>query len=171
MNKLFFCVAFWLASFTAVAAQSHPLDLSLGWNYAHADQGNGFANLNGWYGTLIYEATQRVGLTFEHESFWGQYRGSGVNQHAWLGGITVKLRQGNPKFSPFLQPLGGVTRASSSGSIQDQPTFQLAAGADITLKGNLALEVMPAEYTFTHGSSGGLNSYEAAAGLQYSFGK
>jgi hypothetical protein len=152
--------------------QSKPLDLSVGWSYNRADQGSGFANLNGWYGTLTWEATQRVGISFNHQSFWGEFHGSGVNQHVWLGGFTFKLRKGNPKVSPFIQPSGGVTRSSSSGSVEMQPTFQLEAGADITVKGNLSLELIPAEYVYSHSSSfGSLQSYEAAAGLQYSFGK
>lgn len=161
-----------LATFAArTEAQSKPLDLSIGWNYAFADQGNGFANLNGWYGTLNWEVTKRIGLAFSHESYWGSFAGSGVNQHVYLGGLTAELRKGDPRCKPFLQPLGGTTRASGSGSVQEQPTFELAAGADIALKGALSLEVIPAEYAFTHISGHGLNTYQAAAGLQYTFGK
>ncbi|MGI4827362.1 MAG: hypothetical protein ACRYFU_04100 [Janthinobacterium lividum] len=152
-------------------AQSKPLDLSLGWNYAYADQGTGFANLNGWYGTLNLEVTHRLGVAFSHESYWGGYAGSGTNVHVYLGGVTVELRKGDPRCKPFLQPLGGVTRASATGSIQEQPTFQLAAGADITLKGALSLELIPAEYALTYGNGTALNTYEAAAGLQYTFRK
>lgn len=159
------------ASFATASATSKPVDLTLGWTYGYSDEGTGHANLNGWYGSLNWEATQRVGIAFEHESFWGAFQGSGANQHVWLGGATFKLRKGNPKVSPFIQPMGGVTRSSSTGTVQNQPTFQLTAGADITLKGNLSLEIQPAEYTLAHGSTGALNTYQAAAGLQYSFGK
>jgi len=160
-----------LACCAPVHGQSKPLDLSLGWTYGYSDQGNGFANLNGWYGTGTWEFSQRVGASIEHESFWGGFQGRGANQHVWLGGVTVKLRKGNPKVSPFVQPMGGATRSSSSGSIQQQPTFQLGAGADITLKGSLSLEVIPAEYTLTYGNGSTLNTYQAGAGLQYTFGK
>jgi hypothetical protein len=67
--------------------------------------------------------------------------------------------------------MGGATRSSSSGTVQEQPTFQLGAGSDITLKGNLSLEVMPAEYTYTHQNGSAFNTYQAGAGLQYSFRK
>lgn len=153
------------------SAQAKPIDLSLGWTYAYADQGSGPSNLNGWYGIVNWEATQRMGVAFSHQSFWGGFAGTGVNQHAYLGGITVELRQGNPKVKPFVQPLGGVTRSSSSGSIQMQPTFQVSAGADTSLKGKLSLEVVPAEYTFSYAAGSGLNTYEAGAGFQYSFRK
>lgn len=129
---------------STVAAQSKkPLDLSLGWNYAYNDQGNGFANLNGWYGTLNWEVAKRLGVSFEHESFWGPFQGAGANAHAYLGGLTVKLRKGNPKVSPFVQPMAGVTHSSSTGAVQDEGTFQLSAGAEITLKGALPLELIP----------------------------
>lgn len=164
------CLALSLSAATA-HAQSKPLDLSLGWNYGYTDEGNGFAHLNGWYGTATWEFGQRVGASIEHESFWGAFQGSGTNQHVWLGGISVKLRNGNPRVSPMVQAMGGATRSSASGTVQEQPTFQLGAGADITLKGNLSLEVIPAEYTYTHGNGQSLNTYQAAAGLQYSFGK
>jgi hypothetical protein len=168
--RAFFLLAATCAS-AAAAQTSKPLDLTLGYNYAYSDEGGGFANLNGWYGSLNWEYFKRVGLSVEHESFWGQYQGGGVNQHAWLGGVTWKLRPGNPKVSPFLQPMGGATRSSSASSVEQQPTFQLSAGADITLKGNLSLEVIPAEYMLTHGSGQYLHTYEAAGGLQYAFGK
>ena len=155
----------------ALAQSKKPVDLSVGYSYAYSDEGNGFANLNGWYGSLSWEFSKRVAASFEHESFWGDFQGSGANQHVWLGGVTMKLRKGNPKVSPFIQPMGGDTRSNSSGSVQHEPTFQLGAGADITLKGNLSLEIIPAEYTYTHGSGSSLNSYQAAAGFQYSFGK
>ena len=171
MRNMSFCAPFLLASSGLAAAQAKPTDLSLGWNYARADQGVGFANLNGWYGTLNWEVTPRVGLAFSHESYWGPFAGSGVNAHVYLGGVTLELRKGDPRCKPFVQPLGGVTRASGSGSIQEQPTFELAAGADITLKGPLSLEVIPAEYAFTYGSGSALNTYQAAAGLQYTFRK
>lgn len=152
-------------------AQSKPLDLSLGWTYARADQGNGFAPLHGWYGTLNWEASPRLGIALQHQDYWGSFHHSGVNQHVWLGGLSVNLRKGNPKLMPFVQPLAGATRSSSSAGIEWQPTFQLGAGLHLTLKGNLSLELTPAEYalTFSHGSA--LNTYEAAAGLEYSFGK
>jgi hypothetical protein len=160
-----------LAGCAHARAQSKPVDLTLGWTYGYTDQGNGFANLNGWYGTATWEFSQRVGLTVEHESFWGGFQGGGVSQHVWLGGITVKLRPASAKISPFLQPMGGATRSSSAGTVQQQPTFQFAGGADITLKGNLSLELVPAEYTLSHGNGSALNTYQAGAGLQYSFGK
>ncbi len=158
---------------STLAAQSKkkPLDVTLGWNYAYNDEGNGFANLNGWYGSLNWEVLSRMGITFEHESFWGAFQGGGANAHAYLGGVTVKLRKGSPKVSPFVQPMAGVTHSSSTGTVQEQGTFQLGAGADITLKGNLSFEVIPAEYTLTRGNGSWLNTYEAGAGLQYSFGK
>jgi hypothetical protein len=160
-----------LAGCACARAESKPFDLSLGWSYSYTDAGNGFANLNGWYGTGTWEFSQRVGASVEHESFWGEFQGSGANQHVWLGGVTVKLRPGNPKVSPFVQPMAGVTHSSSSGTVQQQPTFQLGAGADITLKGNLSFEIVPAEYTLTHGNGSTLNTYQAGAGLQYTFGK
>ncbi len=152
-------------------AQSKPFDVSIGWNYSYTDEGGGFANLNGWYGTATWDFSQRVGASVEHESFWGGYQGSGANQHVWLGGVTVKLRKGNPRISPFVQPMAGATRSSSSSSVQQEPTFQFGAGADISVKGNLSFEIIPAEYTLTHGNGSALNSYQVGVGLQYSFGK
>ena len=172
MNRLLCLTALLAAATLPACAQSKkPVDLALGWSYAYSDEGTGFANLNGWYGSANWEASSRIGIAFEHESFWGHFQGAGANQHVWLGGLTFQLRSGSPRVKPFLQPMGGVTRSSSSGSVQQEPTFQLAAGADISLKGNLSFEVVPAEYTFTYGNSTAENTYQAAAGLQYSFGK
>jgi hypothetical protein len=159
-----------LGGIAAASAQSRkPVDVSFGWAYAYNDQGDGFASLNGWYGNVNFEQWSRVAVALNHQSYWGGFQGSEANAHVWLAGVSIKLREGNPRFQPFVSPLGGSTRSSSSGSVQWQPTFQLGAGADITLKGNLALEVIPAEYTYTHSSYGSANSYQAAAGVQYSF--
>lgn len=156
---------------TSAAAQSKSLEVSLGWNYALDDQGDGFANVNGWYGTVNWPVFHRVGLTFSHESYWGAYRGPDIDQHVYLLGTTFKLRHGEHKVNPFLQPFGGDTRVSYAGDIQNQPTFELAAGADIKLKGKLSLEIIPGEYAYTQGSVGSLSTYQAAAGFEYTFGK
>ena len=160
-----------LAGSFAIQAQSKPIDVSLGWNYAYADEGDGFANLNGWYGTVVWEATKRVGLAFTHESYWGGYERLGTNQHIYLGGISILLRPGDHKVNPFLQPFGGVTRASFSDSVQEQPTFELTAGADITLHKHLSLEVIPAEYSLAYSEGSALNTFQAAAGFAYKFGR
>lgn len=154
----------------SLRAQTKPIEVSLGWNYAFDDQGDGFANANGWYGTANWACYEQIGFTFSHESYWGGYRGAGLNQHVYLGGITWKPRHGEHRVNPFVQPFGGVTRASYGGFVEDQPTFELAAGADIKLHGHLSFEVIPAEYTYAHGSTGSLNNYQAGAGFEYTFG-
>jgi hypothetical protein len=160
-----------LACGVSHAQSKKPVDVSLGWNYAYADQSTGFANLNGWYGTVNWEFSQRVGLAVQHQSFWGSFQGSEVNDHVWMAGATVKLRKKEGKVNPVLQMEAGSTRSSSQGQIQWEPTGQVALGAEISLKGNLSLEVIPAGYVFTWGNSSAQNSYQALAGLQYSFGK
>lgn len=150
-------------------SQSRPVEVSLGWNYALDDQGDGFTDANGWYGTVNWARWERVGLTVSHESYWGGYRHLPMNQHVYLAGLTFKLRHGEHRFNPFVQPFGGVTRASYAGAVEHQPTFELAAGADIRLRGNLSLEVIPAEYAYAHGSTGSLQNYQAGAGVEYTF--
>ena len=170
----FVAIALLVAAGSTIAvaqAPSKPVDVSLGWNYSYTDEGTGFASLNGWYGVVNWEATKRAGLALEHESLWGDFQHLGANQHVWLVGSTVKLREGNVKVSPFLQPMAGATRSKSTGTVLWEPTLQLGAGADITLKGNLSLELIPAEYTFTYGNGTAMNTYQAGAGFQYTFGK
>ncbi len=162
-------LAAWVCGPRAVA-QARPVEVSLGWNYAYDDQGDGFANANGWYGTINVAVFKRVGFTFSHESYWTGYRASGLNQHVYLFGTTFKLRKDEHRVNPFLQPFGGVTRASYAGTIEEQPTFELAAGADIKLHGRLSFEVIPAEYAYAHGSVGSLSNYQAGAGFEYTFG-
>jgi hypothetical protein len=145
------------------------VDVALAWNYGCLDEGDGFANLNGWYGSVNWEVTPQVGLTVEHESYWGGFHGRGANAHVWVGGVTVKLRKGDVKFSPFVQPMAGATRNESEGVVEWEPTVQIGPGADITLKGNLSLEVMPAEYTYTSAAGVPGNSFSAAAGFSYTF--
>ncbi len=152
-------------------AQSKPIDLSLGWNYAYNDEGDGFANLNGWYGTVVWEVTERVGLCVSHESYWGGYQRTGTNEHVWLGGVNFNLRRGDHRVNPFVQPFGGVTRASFAGVVEEQPTFELGAGADIRLKGRLSLEVIPAEYVLVGAGGAALSTYQTASGLAYKFGR
>lgn len=159
-----------IAGAERAAAQSKPVELSLGWNYAYDDQGDGFANANGWYGTLNWARYEHIGFTFSHESYWGGYRNSGLNQHVYLGGITWKPRRGEHRINPFVQPFGGTTRASYGGLVEEQPTFELAAGADVKLHGHLSFEIIPAEYTYAHASIGSLNNYQAGAGFEYTFG-
>ena len=164
------CLPALLMASTAMA-QTKPIDLSLGWNYADNNEGDGFASVNGWYGTLVWEVTRRVGLSFSHESYWGPYHRSGTNEHVYLGGLNINFRKEDHRFIPFVQPFGGVTRASGGGVVEEQPTFELAAGADIKLKGKLSLEVIPGEYTLAFSNGKPLSTYQAAAGIAYKFGK
>lgn len=152
-------------------AQSKLIDLSLGWNYAHNNEGDGFSNLNGWYGTLVWEFSERVGLAFSHDSYWGAYARAGENEHVYLGGVSVKLQKGDPRILPFVQPFGGVTRSSALGAVTSQPTFELAAGVDIRLRGKLAFEIIPTEYVLADAGGKPLSTYQTAAGFAYTFGK
>lgn len=154
----------------SMAAAQSKVDITAGWNYERADEQTGYANLNGWWGSVSYNVAQHLGLTFEHESYWGGYQRASTNQHVWLGGVTLKPGNSEARITPFLQPLVGDTRASSPGSITHQFTFQVAGGFDIKLSQRIALEVTPAEYVLNmeHGSP--LNSYAGAVGLQFSFG-
>jgi hypothetical protein len=147
------------------------VDLTAGWSYQYSNQGSGFADINGWYGSLSYNVLSRLGLTFEHESFWGGFEGSSLNQHVWLGGVTYKLANSERRVIPFLQPLVGDTRSSYAGTIQHNFTFQLAGGVDIKLKGPFSLELIPAEYVFAQQSGSPTSGYSAGAGLQFSFGR
>ena len=165
------CAASVLLFSVPCRSQSKPVDVSLGWNYAHNNEGDGFSNLNGWYGTVVWEFSERVGLAFSHESYWGAYTHTGENEHVYLGGISLKLRKGDPRIMPFVQPFGGTTRSSVKGVVQEQPTFELAGGVDIRLHGKLALEIIPAEYVLAHASGKPLSTYQTAAGLAYTFGK
>ena len=88
-----------------------------------------------------------------------------------FGGVTWKLADSSKKVVPFVQPLVGDTRNSLSGTIQNNFTFQVAGGVDIKLKGPVSLDLVPAEYTLTRQSGMSANSYSAAVGLQFSFGK
>lgn len=153
-----------------IAAAQSKLDVTAGWTYERADQGSGYANLNGWWGSVSYNVAQHLGLTFEHESYWGGYQGFSANQHVWLGGLTFKPGKSEGRITPFIQPLAGDTRSSQPGSIAHEFTFQLAAGFDLKLNDHIALEITPAEYVLNlqHGSP--LNSYTGAVGLQFSFG-
>ena len=150
---------------------AQKVDLSVGWAFTHADQTNGFADLNGWYGSASYNVMPRLGLTVEHESYWGNFNSDRMNNHVWLGGVTWKLANSERKIIPFLQPLAGDTRNSFAGSVQHNFTFQLAGGVDIKLKGPMSLELVPAEYVLTRQSGTAANSYSAAVGLQFSLGK
>jgi hypothetical protein len=151
-------------------AQS-KVDATIGWTWTEADQGNGFAPLHGWYGSLSYNVMPRVGITLEHESYWGQYHQAGANQHVWLLGTTLKLLGGEHKVQPFVQPLLGDTRSNSTGTIHHAFTFQVAGGVDIKLGGPVSLELIPAQYVLEEQAGQTLNSYSAGAGLQFSFGK
>ena len=165
-----------LGAFLALILGSAPafaqkVDLAAGWSFTHSDQTTGFADLNGWYGSASYNVTQRLGLTVEHESYWGDFNGDRMNNHVWLGGVTWKFADSERRIIPFLQPLVGDTRNSSAGSVQHNFTFQLAGGVDIKLKGPVSLELIPAEYTLTRQNGLPGNSYSAALGLQFSLGK
>ncbi len=152
-------------------AQAKPVDVSLGWNFSHSDQGDGHANLNGWYGTATWEESERFGFSFQHQDFWGSFHRLPLNQHAWLIGLTFRVRKGNPRISPFVQTLGGATRSSYAGNIQWEPTIQVAGGAHIRIKGNLSLELIPGEYVLTFTSAAAEHTYQAGVGLQYTLGQ
>lgn len=154
-----------------LAAAQSKMEASVGWNFTHDDEGDGYTQLNGWYGSLSYNLTQHLGLTFEHESYWGAFKNISTNQHVWLGGVNWKLLSSEHKISPFVQPLTGDTRSSYAGTIQHAFTFQVAGGADIKLAGPVSLELVPAEYVFERQGGQSLNSYTATVGLQFSFGK
>ena len=76
---------------------AQKVDLSVGWAFTHADQTNGFADLNGWYGSASYNVMPRLGLTVEHESYWGNFNSDRMNNHVWLGGVTWKLANSERK--------------------------------------------------------------------------
>ena len=155
---------------SSVTASAQKMDLSLGWDFQHSDQMTGYADMNGWYGSLSYNVLPRLGLTFEHQSLWGSFQGSGLNDHSWLGGVTVKLADSERRITPFIQPLVGDTRTSYAGSIQHSFTFQLAGGVTVKLRGPLSLELIPAEYILTNQAGTPTHSYSADVGLQFSFG-
>jgi hypothetical protein len=60
------CAAIVLARAPSVRQK---LDLTAGWSYEKSDEGNGYANLNGWHGALSYNVLPRIALSFE-----GPYR-------------------------------------------------------------------------------------------------
>jgi hypothetical protein len=147
------------------------IDTTLGWAYGRADQGDGYADLNGWSGSVSYNVREHVGVTVEHQSFWGGYRGSALNQHAWLAGPTFKLRNPERKIIPFVQPLVGDTRSSSAGTIQHSFTVQVAAGVDIKIGSAVAVELIPAQYNYNRQQGSSLHSYQLGGGMQFSLGK
>jgi hypothetical protein len=114
---------------------------------------------------------EQVGVTVEHQSFWGLYRGSAMNQHAWLGGVTLKIRNPNRKVIPFVQPLVGDTRTSLANSIQHSFTLQVGGGVDIRVASAIALELVPAQYNYNRQQGSSLHSYQLSVGMQFSFGK
>lgn len=90
-------------------------------------------------------------------------------EHVYLAGLSFKLRKGDPRVVPFLQPLGGATRSSLLQAVQYPPTLELTGGMDIRLRGKLALEIIPAEYVLVHAGGSFLNTYQTAIGLAYTF--
>jgi hypothetical protein len=154
-----------------VCSAASKVDTTLGWGYGRADQGDGYADLNGWSGSVSYNVREHVGMTVEHQSFWGGYRGSALNQHAWLGGLTFKLRHPERKVVPFVQPMIGDTRSSSAGTVQHSLTVQLAGGFDIKIRSAVAIELIPAQYNYNRQQGSSLHSYQLGAGMQFSFGK
>jgi len=156
---------------SSASSFAQKVDRSVGWSFTHSDQGSGFADLNGWYGSASYNVMPRLGLTVEHESYWGDFNRDRMNNHIWLGGVTWKLANSERKVIAFVQPLAGDTRNSSAGSVQHNFTFQLAGGVDIKMKGPMWLELIPARYSLTRQNGMAGNSYSAAVGLQFSLGK
>ena len=149
---------------------AQKLDASIGWDYEDSKQNTGTAVLNGWYGSLSYNVLPRLGLTVEHESYWGQSQGGQrTNDHAWLGGVTWNLLSSEHKIIPFIQPLVGTTRSSGSGEVDYDLTFQVAGGVNVKLKGPVSLQLTPVEYVATRIHGLNYNSYGAAAGFQFSF--
>lgn len=90
-------------AFSLDARAQSKVDLTLGWTYERAAQNPGYANLNGWFGSLSYNAVSHVGFTFEHESYWGAYNHESQNQHVWLGGLTIKPLSPDRKIGFFIQ--------------------------------------------------------------------
>lgn len=151
------------------AAFAQKLDLALGWDYNDAKQPTGTTVLNGWFGSLTYNIVPRLGITLLQENYWGGPKYQRENDHEWLGGVTVQLASNERRIIPFIQPTFGVDRSSSTGSVDDNFTFQLAAGANIKLKGPVSLQLEPGVYvvTYIHGIE--YNSYSANVGFQFSF--
>lgn len=166
MRRLFIAVLL-LIPF-ATFAQSKA-DLALGYNYQRNDQGNEYANLNGWYGAFTWNLSDKVGLAFENDNNWGHFRGQSLNQHTFLAGPSFKFNS-QGKVQPVIEVLAGDQRSSSPGDVNHAFNFQPGLGFDVKLSKKLALELQPAGYSlaFPHGNA--RHSYSAKVGLSFSFG-
>jgi hypothetical protein len=150
-------------------AQDSKADLSVGYNYQRNDQGNGYANLNGWYGAFTWNLSDKVGLAFESDNNWGHFKGQSLNQHTFLAGPSFKFNN-QGKVQPVIELLAGDQRSSSPGDVNHAFSFQPGLGFDVKLSKKVSLDLQPAGYSlaFPHGNA--RHSYSAKVGLSFSLG-
>ena len=168
MRKL---VLFAVFGFRIAACAQSKVDLAAGWDFNHADQGNGFADLNGWWASATYNLSSKVGLGFINQNYYGSYRGISQNQHAYMAGPTFTFGSEQRKVRPYIQPVIGDVRSSYAGSVSNNFGVQIAAGFVVKMGQKLGLNISPAQYAYVRQNGMNLNSYQAAVGLQLSLGK
>jgi hypothetical protein len=116
MNKITTIVLVFLCHH--LAAQSHKLDLTAGYNFQNRDQGGGErSDLNGWFSSLSFDVTDALSINAEVDNYYGSSQGAGTNQQNFVIGPQFTFRDEEAKIRPLAYVESGDQRLSSGGAV------------------------------------------------------
>jgi hypothetical protein len=132
-----------------LAAQSHQLDFTTGYNYQNSDQGQDVrANLNGWFASLQFDLSDLLSINGEVDNYYGSIQEASAKQQNFVVGPQLTFGPEKAKLRPFVYVEAGDQRSSSSGSVDHSFDLQTGAGVQVKLTERLALQFVPAEHDF-----------------------
>jgi Outer membrane protein beta-barrel domain len=179
---LLMCV-FASAGFAQQAAVIAPqFEVAGAFSYVHgnaADSGGGF-NLAGGSASFAYNYQGRFAIVADVGAYRFTGLGGGLTStmYTYMAGPRLPLRR-NHRTKPFVQALagGGRLNASSSGIDAGENSFAMALGGgiDLTIKHQLAVRLIEADYLLTRfahpdGTSATQNNMRISAGIVFRFG-
>jgi hypothetical protein len=96
---------------------------------------------------------------------YGSYRGARENSHVYAAGPQFSFSN-HTRVTPLVYAEAGDSRSSRAGSVSNAFFFEVGGGANIKLANRISLQIIPAEYDFSHPGAA-RNSYTARAGLVF----
>jgi outer membrane protein with beta-barrel domain len=175
MKKLMWAaVALTLFAMTSRAQETPKADVGLGYAYVHASiSGAGF-NMNGFNGSIAFNATNVLGIVADIGYYHGSPSGSSLNDTSYMFGPRFSFRKSD-KATPFVQALFGGSHFSAafgglSGSVNPF-AFAFGGGVDVPLKGD-KIAFRPEFNYFGQRSNGTtINGVRIGAGLVFHIGQ
>jgi hypothetical protein len=139
MKKLMWAaIALSLFAMTSQAQETPKADVGLGYAFVHVSASGTSANLNGFNGSIAFNATNVLGIVADIGYYHGSPSGVSLNDTSYAFGPRFSFRK-SEKAVPYVQALFGGSHLSaafggSSGSVNPF-LYAFGGGIDVPLKG------------------------------------